>query len=111
MTDRASYSGLCIDGPLAGTWVTHSIPWYKTAEHPPLDISAPLDAVPHPDRATVTVKVHEYKWIIGFRHRKDGAWTEDVLNFWIPKDKEWTPLDCVKMMAEDYANYHDLRNS
>jgi hypothetical protein len=105
MTDRASYSGLCIDGPLAGTWVTHSAPWYKTVER-----TASTEPVMHFNPLS-SAKVHEYKWIIGFRHRKDGAWTEDVLNFWIPSNKEWTPLECVKMMAEDYANYHDLRNS
>ena len=107
------FTGLCIEGPLAGQFKASEHPFFRVTEYPPVDIGAPRDPVPHPDRmsATVTVKYHTYKHIIGFRHRKNGQWTEDVLNFWVPSDKDWTPLDCVRKMAEDYADYHDLRNS
>ena len=106
MTD--GFTGLCIEGPLAGKWVTHSAPWYKTVERRPASIYQLEPNYPTVDMST---KVHEYKHIVGFRYRKEGRWNEDVLNFWIPRDKDWTPLDCVRRMAEDYAKYHDLRNS
>lgn len=100
------YSGLCIEGPLAGSWERHETPFFRCTEPMPFTITdAALDI------ATVNVKTHTYKWIVGFRHKVKGEWSEDVLNFWIPEGEKWTPLDCVRKMAEDYANYHDLRNS
>ncbi len=100
------YSGLCIEGPLAGSWESHETPFFRCVEPTPFTITdASLDL------STLTTKVHTYKWIVGFRHKVKGEWSDDVLKFWIPEGKTWTPLDCVRKMAEDYANYHDLRNS
>lgn len=104
------YSGLCIEGPLAGSWESHETPFFRCVEPEPLDLRVAPEGKPF-DISTVTTKTHTYKHIIGFRHRVKGEWTDDVLNFWIPEGKTWTPLDCVRKMAEDYANYHDLRNS
>ncbi len=103
---KPKWSGLCIGGPLAGSWVTHEAPHYRCVKPEPFDITNSPPAI-----STLTTTVHTYKWIVGFRHKVKGEWSEDVLNFWIPADKDWNPLDCVRMMAEDYANYHDLRNS
>lgn len=99
-----TYTGLCIGGIKAGSWVTLGRPDFRCYRDEPVDLNKKFDP-------EATVEVHEYKWIVGFRHRVKGEWTDDFLNFWIPSNEKWNPLDCVRMMAEDYANYHDLRNS
>lgn len=103
------FIGLAIGGPLAGSWITHGQPHYRCIQREPFDITNSPPALSNV--MEVTVKTITYKHIIGFRHRVKGEWTDDVLNFWIPSDENWNPLECVRQMAEDYANYHDLRNS
>lgn len=58
-----------------------------------------------------TVTSVRYKFVQGLRWRDENRFEEDSLNFWIPSDENWNPLECVRQMAEDYSNYHDLRNS
>lgn len=103
-TDRL-YDGICIGGPCAGQFKRAGRPDFVVVPMPDMSVGP----VAFDINATVTSV--RYKFVQGPRWRDENRFEEDSLNFWIPSDENWNPLECVRQMAEDYANYHDLRNS
>ena len=110
MPTTARFTGLCIEGrPVAGKFKASDRPTFRVIERQPMpdlyrevDVSAVMNA---------TVNTVDYKHVTGLRWRNENTWTDEMIDFWIPSDQNWSPIECVRRMAEDYANYHDLKNS
>lgn len=107
-TTARRFYGLCIGGPVAGQFKASDRPEFVVVPMPDYSAAMFESAIAPME---VTVSSVRYKFVDGLRWRDEARFEDDSLNFWIPSDQNWSPLECVRQMAEDYANYHDLRNS